>query len=83
MSAVVLSYYKNPTLAIFNYKLADGDRKTGAGAQIIYIPTGSKDLPWPATTVKNEFIIRLGEAYGLFTRDQFVSRFSTEQKMTA
>lgn len=82
VSVVVLSYYINPTPAVFAYTLAPGDRQTGAGAQIIFNKTGSKDLPWPLT-VKNEFIIRLGEAYGLFTRDQFVSRFSTEQKMTA
>lgn len=82
VSVVVLSYYINPTPAIFAYTLAPGNRQTGAGAQIIFDKSKSVDLPWPPS-VKNEFIVRLGEAYGLFTREQFVARYSTEQKMTA
>lgn len=82
ISVVVLDYYVRPYNAIFGYTLAAGDKQTGAGAQIIFDQSKSKDLPWPST-VKNEFLVRLGEAYGLYTRDQFVSQFSTQQKMTA
>lgn len=80
VSVVTLNYYVRPTPAVFGYTLAPGNRQTGAGSQIIFDQKKSVDLDWPVT-IKNEFIVRLGEAYGLFTRDQFVARFSTDQKM--
>lgn len=79
IGAIVLDYYIKPDDAVFAYTVTTGDRNTGSGQQIVFDKDKSKDLPWPAT-MKNEFIIRLGEAYGLFTRDQFVAGFSTQQK---
>ena len=67
---------------MFGYTLAPGNRQTGAGMQIIFDKSKSNNPPWPPS-VKNEFIVRLGEAYGLFTREQFVSGFSTQQKRDA
>lgn len=80
IGAIVLDFYVKPEDAVFAYTVTAGDRNTGAGQQIVFDKNKSNDLPWP-TTLKNEFIIRLGEAYGLFTRDQFVTNFSTQQKM--
>lgn len=82
ISVVRFDYYVEPEEAVFGYTLAAGDRQTGAGAQIIYNQAKSKDLPWP-DTVRNEFIIRLGVSFGVFTRDQFLTQISTQQKMTA
>ena len=82
VSVVRFDYYVEPEEAVFGYTLATGDRQTGAGGQIIYDQKKSKDLPWP-DTVRNEFIIRLGVAFGIFTRDQFLTQISTQQKMTA
>lgn len=82
VSVVQLSYYIKPDNAVFGYTLAPGNRQTGAGMQIIFDKSKSNNPPWPPS-VKNEFIVRLGEAYGLFTREQFVSGFSTQQKRDA
>jgi hypothetical protein len=72
VSVIVMDYYVEPERAVFGYTLAPGDRQTGGGAQIIYDQGKSKDLPWP-NTMRNEFIARLGEAFGIFTRDQFLT----------
>jgi hypothetical protein len=80
VSVVVLDYYVRPTPATFVYTQAPGNVQTGAGDQIIYNKAGSKPFQWPSTMV-NEFLIRLGERYGFFTRDQFMSQSSTQQKM--
>lgn len=72
VSVVVLSYYVRPESAVFGYTVAAGNRQTGAGAQIIFDENKSTNLAWPPT-VKNEFIVRLGEAYGIFTREQFLT----------
>lgn len=78
VSVVVLDYYIRPTDAVFGYVKAPGNVQTGAGDQIIFDPK-STPLQWPSTVV-NEFLIRLGERYGLFTRDQFMAQASTQQK---
>lgn len=80
VSVVQLSYYIRPEAAVFGYTLAPGNRQTGAGAQIIFDKSKSVDLPWPPT-VKNEFIIRLGMAYGIFTREQFLAQFQRSEKV--
>lgn len=80
VSVVVLNYYVRPNNAVFGYKLASGDRQTGGGAQIIFDQGKSEDLSWPVT-VKNEFIVRLGEAYGIFTREQFLTSVSAQKSM--
>src|SRR6185369_347272 len=80
ISTVVLDYYVRPTDAVFGYTITPGNVETGAGDQIVYDASKSTQLQWP-TTMVNEFLIRLGERYGVFTRDQFVAQFSTQQKM--
>jgi hypothetical protein len=80
VSVIVLDYYVRPTPAVFAYTVAPGNVQTGAGDQLLYNKALSKPFPWP-TTMVNEFLIRLGERYGLFTRDQFMAQTSTQQKM--
>lgn len=80
VSVVVLNYYVKPENAVFAYTLSPSNRQTGAGAQIIYDKSKSKDLNWPVT-IKNEFIIRLGESYGIFTREQFLTAVNAAQKV--
>lgn len=74
VSAITLTYYRKPKTATFKYTLSPGDVQTGAGDQIIY-DESSDPLEWPFS-LRDEFLIGLGERYGLFTRDQFVSQFS-------
>lgn len=81
ISSVVFDFYVKPEKAIFAYTEAPGDRNTGAGKQIIFDKNKSSDIPFPQT-LKNEFIVRLGEAYGLFTRDQFMVSFNNNQKVS-
>jgi hypothetical protein len=49
---------------------------------LIYDQKNSQPLEWPFN-VRNEFLIELGTRYGVFTRDQFVSQISAQQKATA
>jgi hypothetical protein len=78
VSVVVLYYYKLPKEATFLYTRAAPNLQTGAGGQIIYNKSGSQPLEWSAE-MKNEFLIRLGEKYGVYTRDQFISQHSTHK----
>lgn len=82
VSVIVLDYYVEPKEATFVYTRTPGNVQTGAGDQLIYDEKNSHKFEWPAT-VRNEFIIRLGESYGLFTRDQFVSQVAQQQKITS
>lgn len=82
VSVIVLDYYVEPKLATFVYTIAPGNTQTGAGDQLIYDENNSQKLEWPAT-VRNEFLIALGESYSLFTRDQFLAQATNNQKMTA
>lgn len=81
VSVIVFNYYRKPIDAEFKYTVASPNVQTGAGDQIIY-DTSSKPLEWPETMV-DEFVIRLGERYGLYTRDQFVSGFSGQLKQAS
>lgn len=80
VSVVVLSYYIRPKTATLAYTLSPSNRQTGAGAQIIFNPKESVDLDWPETLI-NEFVVRLGEAYGIFTREQFLTQVSAANKV--
>lgn len=82
VSVVVLDYYIKPRDAVFAYTITPGNLQTGAGDQIVYDKSRSKPLQWPETMI-GEFLVRLGERYGAFTRDQFMAQFSTQQKKTA
>lgn len=79
VSVVVLSFYTRPKYATFKYTVTAADPASGLGDQIVYNESASEKLEWSEIT-KNEFLIRLGEKYGLFTRDQFMTSFSTQQK---
>lgn len=79
ISVVVLDYYVRPKDAVFAYTLTPGNPQTGAGDQIVYDKKKSLPLQWP-TTMLNEFLVRLGERYGAYTRDQFMAQYSTQQK---
>lgn len=81
VSVIVLDYYVEPKEATFIYSIAPGNVQTGAGDQLIYDKKNSQPLEWPAT-VRNEFLIHLGERYGTFTRDQFMTQVSIQQKQT-
>lgn len=80
VSVVVFSFYTKPTEATFNYTVSTGDTATGFGDQIIYDKSNSTPLQWSEIT-KNEFLWRLGEKFGIFTRDQFMTQISTQQKI--
>jgi hypothetical protein len=82
VSVIVLDYYVEPKEATFIYSISLGNVETGAGDQIIYDKNNSQPLEWPAT-VRNEFLIELGQAYGIFTRDQFMAQVTQQQKMTS
>ena len=81
VSVIVLDYYVEPKEATFVYTLTPGNVQTGAGDQIIYDNKNSNPLEWPAT-VRNEFLIELGASYGLFTRDQFMTQVTQQQKIS-
>lgn len=79
ISVVVLDYYTRPVNAVFNYTKAPGNVQTGAGDQLIYNKNASVPLQWPSTVI-NELLIRLGERYGIFTRDQFITQLNLKNK---
>lgn len=80
ISVIALDYYTRPEDATFIYDISMPNIQTGAGDQIIYNKKDSKPLQWD-NTVRNEFIWRLGERFGAFTREQYLSTVSTQQKM--
>jgi len=79
VSVIALDYYVRPKEGTFVYTVAPGDTNTGAGDYLIYNENLSVKLEWPET-VLNEFVVRLGERFGLFTRDQFVTAVASQQK---
>lgn len=79
VSVVVLDYYRPPVDATFVYTKSPGDVQTGAGDMLIYDKKNSLPLEWPFN-VREEFLKRLGLVYGIFTKDQFLSQFSEQQK---
>lgn len=78
VSVVVLDYYVKPREATFKYTITPGNPTTGAGDFLVY-DDSSISLEWPDTLLP-EFVIRLGQRFGLFTRDQFVAQFATQQR---
>lgn len=79
VSVVVLDYYTRPKVATFVYTKTPGNVQTGAGDEIQYDKNNSQPLQWPSTIV-NEFLIRLGERFGLFTRDVFMTQVNMQKK---
>lgn len=80
VSVLTLSYYVRPTDATFVYTKTPGNVQTGAGDEILYDKDKSVKLQWPSTMI-NEFLWRLGERYGLFTRDQFLTAITNKEKV--
>jgi hypothetical protein len=81
VSVVVVDYYRLPKIATFKYTTTPGNIDTGAGDDIVY-DKSSQPLEWPGN-LRDEFLINLGERYGLFTRDEFLGRAIAQQKQTA
>lgn len=79
ISVIVLDYYTRPQEGTFVYTTAPGDTNTGAGDYLIYDSANSTSLEWPETVI-NEFVIRLGIRFGIYTRDQFIAAASSQQK---
>lgn len=79
VSVIVLDYYTSPVDATFDFTIAPGNVQTGAGDQIIYNATTSIPLQWKPSMI-DEFVIRLGERYGIFTRDQFLFQAARAEK---
>ncbi len=82
VSVIVMDYYRLPQLGTFVYTITPGNVDTGAGDVLVYDQKASKPLEWDGS-LRNEFLINLGERYGLFTRDQFLSSIMTQLKQTA
>jgi len=80
ISVIVLDYYVRPKEGTFKYTIADGDTNTGAGDYLIYDDNASQKLEW-SETVLNEFVIELGLRFGLYTKDQFITAVSQQQKV--
>jgi hypothetical protein len=79
VGTIVIDFYTKPKPAILEYDIAPGNPQTGAGDYVIYNKLESQPLEWPST-MKNEFVMRLGERYGVFTRDQFLAAVTKTKK---
>lgn len=79
VSVVVLDYYREPKEATFVYTITSPDVETGAGDQIVYDKDKSQPLEWHFN-MRDEFLIGLGEAYGVFTRDQFITQINLQKQ---
>lgn len=79
VSVIVLDYYTSPVDATFDFTIAPGNVQTGAGDQIIYNPLTSIPLQWKPSMI-DEFVIRLGERYSIFSRDQFLFQAARVEK---
>lgn len=82
VSVIVLDYYRLPVIATFVYTTTPGNIDTGSGDAIVYDSAKSVKLEWDGS-LRDEFLIELGSRYGLFTRDNFVSNVTAQQKQTA
>jgi hypothetical protein len=78
VTVIVLDYYRQPKTATFLYTPSPGDEQTGAGDDIVYSDT-SQSLEWPFN-MRDEFLIGLGEAYGVFTREQFLTQYNMQKQ---
>jgi hypothetical protein len=78
VTVIVLDYYRQPKTATFPYTTSPGDEQTGAGDDIIY-GTGGQPFEWPFN-MRDEFLIGLGEAYGVFTREQFLTQYNMQKQ---
>ena len=75
VSVVVLYYFRLPKQATFAYTTTTPNLNTGAGGQIVYDSKNSQQLEW-GVNLKNEFVGRLLEKFGIVTRDRFIEQYS-------
>lgn len=75
VSLIVLDYFTTPIPATYDYTTIPGDPQTGSGDLKIYNPNSVK-FQWDESLIP-EFINRLAEFYGLYTRDQFLTAVAT------
>lgn len=78
ISVILFSYYTMPEPAFASVTYTDGDDQNGNGDEVVYNKQKSKQILFPLN-LKNEFLWRLGEIYGYFTREQFLSMFGNEK----
>lgn len=78
ISVVVFSYYKMPLPATMSLTYTEGDDQNGNGDELIYNQSKSTPIMFP-NNLKNEFLWKLGEIYGYYTREQFLSAFANEK----
>ena len=78
VSVLVLDYFVRPKKATLVYTTTLPDTNTGAGDQIVYDLVHSVPLEWP-DIVRDEFLWSLGERYGYFTREQFLTSFANQK----
>lgn len=78
VSVIVFSYYTMPKPAVVNVTYTTGDDQNGNGDEKIYNANKSTQILLPYN-LKNEFLWRLGEIYGYYTREQFLALFSNEK----
>jgi hypothetical protein len=78
VTVIVLDYYRQPKEATLLYTPSPGDEQTGAGDDIVY-DKSSQPLEWPFN-MRDEFLIGLGEAYGVFTREQFLTQYNMQKQ---
>ena len=79
ISVIVLTYYTEPEYVKFAYTVAPGNVETGAGDLIVYNKNASGVFKFPSTMI-NDFLWRLGETYGIFTKDQFLTQITNKEK---
>jgi hypothetical protein len=82
VSVIVMDYYRQPKVPTMVYTTTIPNIQTGSGDDFVYDKGKSQPLEWPENT-RNEFIIRLGIRFGIFTRDNFMYSVATQQKQTA
>jgi len=78
ISVILFSYYTMPEPAFASVTYTEGDDQNGEGDEVIYDKQKSKQILLPLN-LKNEFLWRLGEIYGYFTREQFLAMFGNEK----
>ena len=78
ISVVVFSYYTEPKPASLSIEYTPGDDQYGNGDEVIYNQSLSTPIMFPQN-LKNEFLWKLGEIYGYYNREQFLSAFGNEK----
>lgn len=82
VSVIVMDYYRQPKVPTMSYTTTIPNTQTGSGDDFVYDVKKSQALEWPEN-MRNEFLIRLGIRFGIFTRDQFLFNTAVHQKQTA